>query len=281
MANIETTLTSAKAWSPDVQEFIASEVIPDALVNVVTTVAGTVEGDDVAVRVPFVRDDLASVVPEGAQIPEADPDLAEAVVLTTKVAKLIRLSREQFGQPNAATLLSDAASRAVIATADDVFLNTAAPKAPALTPPAGILNQGIAKAGAVAGNLDGLVDAMAAIATAGGNPSHIVLSPTAWASLRKFKAQTNSAVTILGAGTNDAVPMLLGVPVVVNKALPVGSGLIVDASDIVSAVGTVNVAQSADVYFTSDSIGLRVTFRFGAQVIHPNRHATFTVTAGA
>lgn len=277
----ETTITSAKGWSPDVQAFLAADVIPTALVNTITTVAGTVEGDDVAVRVPFVRDDVASVVPEGAQIPEADPDLAEAVVLTTKVAKLIRLSREQFEQPNAPTLLSDAASRAVIATADDVFLSQAAPKAPALTPPAGILNQGIAKAGAVAGNLDGLVDAMAAIATAGGNPSHIVLSPTAWASLRKFKAQTNSAVTILGAGTNDAVPMLLGVPVIVNKSLPSGSGLIADASDIVSAVGTVNVAQSSDVYFTSDAIGLRVTFRFGAQVIHPNRHATFTVTAGA
>lgn len=276
---IHTTVTSERAWSPDVTTVPPDEAIPDALVNIITTVAAAVEGDAVAVRVPVVLDDEANIVPEGDQIPEADPDLSETVVTTAKVAKLLRLSREQFVQPNAAALLSSAAGRSIIAKADDVLLNTLAPVAPALTPPAGILAQGITNGGTIADNLDGLVDALAAIQAAGGNPSHIVLSPTAWASLRKFKTGAGSELTILGTGAADAQPVLLGVPVLVNKAVPANSGLVVDKADIVSAVGSVLVSQSEHAYFTSDSMALRVTFRFGARVIHPDRHASFTVTA--
>ncbi len=277
----ETTTTSARAWSPDVQGYPAADAIPNALINIICTKAGEVEGDDVAVRVPVVLDDPAAIVPEGDQIPESDPELSEAVVITTKVAKLVRVSREQFYQPNAATLLQGAASRSIISKADDVLINQIAPTSPAVTPPAGLLAQGITNAGAVATSLDKLVDTLATISSNGGSPSHIVLSPSAWASLRKFKAQTGSALTILGTGANDAAPMLLGVPIVINKALAAGSGLIVDATDIVAAVGPVYVTQSSEVYFTSDSMGLRVTFRFGARVVHPDRHARFTVTSPA
>lgn len=277
----QTTVTSAKAWSPDVQGIPAEEAIPDALALSITNISGAVQGDDVAVRVPYVTDDEAHIVPEGQEIPEADPELSEAIVITTKVAKLLRLSREQFFQDRAAGILSNAAQRSIIAKADAVLLNQLAPTAPAITPPAGILAQGITNAGIVANNLDTLIDAVATIGEAGGTPSHIVLSPTAWASIQKFKSATGSAAALLGSGTEATVPMLLGLPVLVSRAVPSGSGLIVDRSDIVSAIGDVLVTQSDEVYFTSDSIGLRVTFRFGATVVHPNRHAKFTVTSPA
>lgn len=275
---VSTTTTSSKAWAMDVQAFAPADAIPDALVQTITTVAGTVEGDDVAVRVPVVADDAANIVAEGADITEADPELNEAVVLTVKVAKLLRLSREQFRQPQTADVLAEAAARSIVTKADDVLINQVAPTAPAVTPPAGILAQDITDAGTVAADLDALVDALAAIQTAGGRPSHFVMSPTAWASLRKFKSATGSNLTILGTGAADALPVLLGVPVLVNNAVPENKGLIVDKRDIVSAVGDVLVSQSDQVYFKSDSIGLRVTFRFGATLVHADRHAVFTVT---
>ena len=75
--------------------------------------------------------------------------------------------------------------------------------------------------------------------------------------------------------------MLLGVPLVTSSAMPAGSLLVVDKTAVVSAVGPVNVQQSEHVYFTSDSIGLRCTFRFGANLVHPDRVAELTVTAPA
>lgn len=271
------TPTSAQAWRPDVTGHAPDDVIPDALIQRITSNAGTVEGDAVSVRVPIVADDDAAIVPEGTKIPEAAPELAEAVVTTIKIAKLLRVSREQFLQEGAAQRLSTAAARSIIKKADDVLLNTPAPTAPASIPPAGILHQGIPDLGPVTGTLDALVDALATVQTGGGTPDAFVLSPTAWAALRKFKTAEGSAQSLLGVGSQDAQPLILGVPVIVNQAMPDGQGLLVDRDDIVSAVGPVMTAQSDDVYFETDSIGLRVMFRFGATVVHPARHMLFSV----
>lgn len=70
----------------------------------------------------------------------------------------------------------------------------------------------------------------------------------------------------------------MGIPVLISSSLTAGSGLILDKSDIVSAVGQINAAVSSEVYFAHDSVGAQFTFRFGARVIHPDRHAIFTVT---
>lgn len=276
----ETTVTSSKAWSPDLTTFAASEVIGDALVLQASTVAGHIEGDEPVLRVAYVDDDTAEFVAEGDEIPEGDPVLSEVTVATGKIAQLVRLSREQYVQSNAATMLSDSVRRAVIKRADLAFIGQAAPVSPNVTPPAGLLNvAGITAGGAVDGDLDGLVDIVAGIAAAGGSATHILLSPTAWASMRKFKTGTGSAQSLLGAGTTDATTSLLGVPVLVSNALTGASGLVIDRSAVVSAVGDVQVATSSDVYFASDSVGLRCTFRFGATVVRPDRVATFTVTA--
>jgi HK97 family phage major capsid protein len=276
----ETTVTSPRAWSPDASSFAPLDVIPEALILVTSTLAGSVEGDAPAVRVAWVDDATADFVAEGAVIPEADPVLAETTVYTGKVSQLVRLSREQWGQDGAAERLSESVARAVVKRANEAYIAQAAPTAPAVTPPAGLLNvSGILNGGAVATSLDKLVDLFATIEGNGGTPTHIVLSPVAWASLRKFKTATGSAAGLLGAGTNDSVKMLLDVPVLVSPAVPAGSGLVIDKTAVVSAAGEVQVATSADAYFTSDSIALRCTWRFGANLVRPNRVGKFTVTA--
>lgn len=277
---VETTTTSAWAWRPDIQAVAPQDAIPDALVLQTSLVAGQVEGDEPAVRAQYVDDAGAGFVPEGAVIDEADPDLAEVVVHTGKIAQLLRLSREQYGQENASVLLSESVQRAVVRAVNVAYIAQTPPTSPAVTPPAGIAHVAgnAASPATVATNLDALVDLQAVIAQDFGIPSHILLSPTAWASLRKFKTADTWNSSLLGAGTIDSPPALLGLPVLVDAAVPAGQGIILDKNAIVSAAGTVNVAVSDQVYFNSDSLGVRCTFRFGANVVRPNRVQVFTVT---
>ena len=271
--------TGTAGWSPDVQEFVPTDVVPDALILQTSTVAGSVEGDAVAVRVPFVDDADAAIVAEGATISESDPDLNEAVVFTVKVAQLVRLSYEQFSQDGTAAELSRSVSRAVTVKANQVYLTQAAPTAPATYPPAGLLNvSGIVPGGAVDGSLDELIDLVAELEGNGATPSAIVCDPVAWARLRKLKTATDSNASLIGAGTNDAQRLLLDLPVLTTPAMTAGSGVVVDKSAIVSAVGQVRVAQSEQAYFSADSMAVRCTWRFGAAVMHPDRIGKFTVT---
>ena len=77
------------------------------------------------------------------------------------------------------------------------------------------------------------------------------------------------------------VRMLLDLPVTVSNAMTPNSGLVIDRSAIVSAVGPVNVATDESVYFTSDGVALRATWRIGWNLVRPNRIGKFTVTAPA
>lgn len=277
---VETTITSAKAWSPDLTAVPPADAVPDALILETSTVSGTIEGDAPAVRVQYVDDATASFTAEGVTIDEANPGLSEALVHTGKVAQIIRLSREQFAQPNASELLSASVARAVTKAGNTAYIAQAAPTSPSVTPPAGLLNiSGIVNGGAVANDLDGLVDLLADLASNGAEPSHIVLSPTAWASLRKFKTGTALNSSLLGVGATDAQKFLLDLPVIVTPAAPSGSGLVIDKTAVVSAVGNVEVSISEHAYFAADSIAVRCIWRFGANVVKPNRIGKFTVTA--
>lgn len=279
---VETTTTSAKAWSPDLTAVSPADAVPDALILETSTVSGTIEGDAPVVRVQYVDDATATFTAEGVTIDEADPGLSEALVHTGKVAQIIRLSREQFTQPNAQELLSDSVRRAVTKAGNTAYIAQAAPTSPAVTPPPGLLNiPGIVNGGAVADSLDGLVDLLATLAGNGADPSHILLSPTAWASLRKFKTAADYNTSLLGTGATDAQKFLLDLPVLVTPAAPSGSGLVIDKTAVVSAVGNVEVSISEHAYFAADSIAVRCIWRFGANVVKPNRIGKFTVTEPA
>lgn len=278
MANIS-TLTSSKAWAPDHNVFNPANVVPEALILQHTTVSGVIEGDAPALRVAYVTDDNAQFTVEGAEIPEAEPGLDEVLVHTAKITQLVRLSREQYFQDGSAQELSTSVQRAIIRKADQAFLTQAAPTPPAVAPPTGLINiDNIIEGDAVASNLDPLVDLVAELESNGGTPSGIILDPLAWAALRKLKTGTGSEVGILGAGTNDSEKLLLDLPVTVSNTLTANSGLVVDNTAIASAVGPVNVATDESVYFTSDSVALRATWRIGWSAVRPNRIGAFTVT---
>lgn len=66
------TPTSPAAWRPDITAYQPDDVIPDALILTTATVVGRIEGDEPAVRVPFVADDgTVGFVAEGDPIPDA------------------------------------------------------------------------------------------------------------------------------------------------------------------------------------------------------------------
>ena len=174
--------------------------------------------------------------------------------------------------------------RAVVRRADIAYVDESAPVGPAVAPVAGLLNWG----GVVDGGdiddgdgLDVLIDLVATLQTNLATPSHLVLSPTAWASFRKLKTADTYNQSLIGAGTTDAREMLLSLPVLVNVAIPVNAGLVLDQSAIVSAVGAVNVSTSEHTYFTSDSVCLRCTWRFGHTVPRPNRLGKFVIGDGS
>jgi HK97 family phage major capsid protein len=231
------------------------------------------------VRVAYIDDADAEFTAEGATIPEAEPDLAEVLIATGKVSQLIRLSREQWTQPETPSQLAHSGARAVTRRADRAFVDQAAPTPPALGPSTGLLHvTGILDGGEVEDNLDVLVDLIAELQQNLSVPSHILLSPTGSAEFQKLKVggvSTNES--LIGAGTTDAKAMLLSLPVVVNIALPAYSGLVIDRNAVVSAYSSVNVNTSEHKYFDSDSVAVRCTFRFGQNVVRPNRIGKFTI----
>ena len=98
---------------------------PEALVIATSTRPERWKAHEPAVRVPFVEIPGADVgfVPEGDGIDEASPDSSEEV------------SREQYGQGSAASMMSDAVRRALILKANAAYLSQALPTAPAATAP--------------------------------------------------------------------------------------------------------------------------------------------------
>lgn len=274
----ETTTTSAGAWRPDLQAFAPVDVVPEALILETSTVAGSVEGDAPVVRVAYVDDADAQFTAEGVDIPEADPDLSEALIHTRKITQLVRLSREQYSQNGTAEQLATSVARAVTRKANLAYVSQVAPTPPAVAPVAGLVNvSGVVVGDEVSGSLDALVDLIAELQSNDATPSHLIVDPLGWGDLRKLKTATGSNQSLIGAGVQDAALTLLGLPVLVSNAMPTNTGLVVDKSAVISAVGSILIATSTDAYFGSDSIGLRATWRLGHTVPRPNRLGKFTI----
>ncbi|OBK09166.1 major capsid protein [Mycolicibacterium fortuitum] len=271
-----TTSTADYPWRPDTTYFPASDVVPTALIMQTSTVAGSVDGDQPAVRVAFVDDaESAAYVAEGSAITEDDPGLDEIEVRTKKIARLINLSSEQYRQPNTATQLAESVARDIVRKADNSYIADSGG-------PVGLTNvPGVVNGGALGDDLDTLVDLIADIENNGGTPSHIIVNPLAWGALKKLKTATGENQSLVGAGVTDAVPMLLSLPVLKSRFIPAGTGLVVDKTAIISAVGPVNIATSEHALFASDGVQLRATWRIGWGVTRPDRIGKFTVDIGS
>lgn len=281
MAFTATTVNSAKAWAPDHYTFAPEDVVPEALIMQLSTVAGSVQGDEVATRVAYIDDDQATITAEGAQIDEADPALAERLVYTAKITQLLRVSTEQYSQPGTAGQLAQSVGRALTRRANLAFAAEEAPTPPAVAPMAGLVNvEGLVNGGGVADSLDALIDLIAELQDNLATPTHILLDPLGWAEFRKLKTGTDRNMSLLGAGTTDAQAMLLSLPVVVDPAMWDYTGLVIDRNAIVSAVGPINIDTSLDRYFDTDCVGIRATWRTGHVVVRPNRIGVFGLGSG-
>ncbi len=260
-----TTTTSAAAWRPDETNVSLNldGALPEAFVTLMTTLAGSVEGDARTVRVPFVgADPAASVVAEGAAIAETDGTLSEVEIQTAKVAVLSVISNEQWASPGAAVRLPLSLQRAVTAKANAEFV--AALNALTFT-----------SGGTVAGatDLDVFSDALADIEGAGGDASHILMPSSAWKALAALKTGTGSNLPILGVGdlaTEKVRRSIMGVPVHLHNAAT--SVYVISKSDLVSASSPLRVDTSDDYAFNRDAKALRATLRFGIAPAHLDQH---------
>ena len=269
-----TTSTAAYPWRPDETFFAASDVVPTALILQTSTVAGTGDGDQLAARVAYVDDaESAAYVAEGSEITEDDPTLAEVVVRTKKISRLVNLSNEQFRHDQTAEQLADSVARDLIRKADHSYIDD--------TTPVGLLTvPGTISGGHVGTDMDKLIDLIATLESNGAEPSHIVTDPMGWAALRKLKTEDNSNESLLCAGTTDAPMLLLGLPVLKSRFITPYDGLVLDRNAIVSAVGPVSIATSEHALFAKDSVQLRATWRIGWGVIRPDRIGKFTTEPG-
>lgn len=277
-----TTMTTAKAWHPDLIAVPAVDAIPSALILNISTKVGVIEGDEPAVRVPLMTMGEAAVVQEGQEIPESSATLAEMTFKSVKIGALLKLSREQYVQDGAAVNLAAGLGRAIVDKGDKQLLNAPAPlpDATGWTAPTGLLaTPGLTDGGKISGSLDALVAAVAGVITAGGTPSHIVMAPDAWVAVRQLKVATGSNQPLVGAdmpltlrADGSTAVTLLGLPVVVSNAMPSKTILIVDKSDLFSVYSDVMVDVSDQAYFTSDVMAVRGIWRYGAGFGHPNRH---------
>lgn len=269
------TSTDLKSLYPD-QTFIASEVMPEALIFRLTTVAGAVEGDAPAVRVPYVATDAAAgFVAEGAQITESDPTLDELIITTDKVAVLTRTSNEAMrNSPGSGSVLSTSLRRAVTVKGNNALLGN-------VSNPTGLATlAGISDGGTLGPNLDAIDAAIAAIEVAGGAPTHILANPADWATVRALKAATGSNIPLLGAPAEQTDKQVFGLEVITTPSAPAGTILVTSKGSIYSAAGALNLAVSNDHYFDYDSAAVRATWRIGWQVIDPLHIAKVTIPAG-
>lgn len=269
-----TTGEHLRGLYPD-QTFPAHEVMPDALIFTLATVAGNVEGDAPAVRVPYVKaDPTVGFVAEGALIPEADPTLDELVIHTDKVAVLTRTSNEATrNAPGSSSILSRSLTRAVTTKGNAALLAS-------VSDPTGLANVAdMTDGGALGANLDALEDVIGQIEAAGGVPTHIVAHPLAWSKVRAMKAGTGSNVPLLGAPADQTDHRVFGLDVVVSPSAPTDKLLVTSKQSIYAAAGPLMLATSADLYFDRDSTAVRATWRIGWDVIDPKHIGAVTLAA--
>lgn len=281
MATI-TTNTADYGWRPDEVTFAPVDSVPTALILRTTAVGDAVDidGDEPSLHVAFVNDaESAEYVDEADTIDEDNPDLDEVLVKTKKISRLVKLSNEQFRKSQTASQISASVARDLVRKADNSYLGDDGTG----DKPLGLLHaEGVVDGALIEGNLDPLIDLLAQLEQNGAEPSAIVTDPITWAELRKLKVggeHTNES--LLGAGTTDATPMLLSLPLLRSRFVPSHSGLVIDRNAIAAAVGPVRVAQSEHAAFTADSMVVRATWRIGWNLVRPERIGRFSFLTGS
>lgn len=260
---------------PNISFIPAADALPDLLLLSNSTLGPQIEGDAPNVRIPYVSEDVdADFVAEGAEIPEASPELDELVVPTRKVGTLSVISREAYSHDGVGGLLTDSLQRSVTTKADRVFIAN-----PVTTgQPTGLVNHpGITDGGQITpSDFSAILTAIATIAAKGSRPSAIITGYDTWATILGA-AYSDGTPKLSPDQANAPSPLLYGLPVILNTAVPADTLLIMDKTQVLVSTTTVQVATSTERYFERDSIGVRVSIRLGFGILHPDRIAKLTV----
>lgn len=268
-----TTSTSAYSFRPD-SIVPVSEAVPDALAldQRVTTLAGAIEGDAPAVRLPIIgKDPEATVTAEGQTILESAPSLSEIIVRTVKVGLVTEVSREAYESAQTAGSITNAARRAVTRKLDDLLVN----KRTETTSGAGIAwTHGINEITGAYGT-DPILDGIAATADHDGTPTAILLNFSTWAQLLKVKGADGRGL-ITPEVANAPAAGLFGVPIILNSAVAADTALVVDASTIVTALSDIRADTNDGDAFRRDSLLVRVVGRIGVGIINPAKISKIT-----
>lgn len=274
---LTTTSAQNQGAFPNASVIAAEDAIPTALVFTLTTPSAQAKGDAQTARIAYVADDPeAEYAAEGAELDRKDPQLSELVVPTKKVGLISIASNEAYNNDGVPNMLGNSLARALAAKADAAFLADPKPEQGQLGM-TGLANLDGINTGTIDGNLDAIIDAMGTIGTNGGTPDAIVMGFDAWAYLLKLK-DANKHSVIAPDVANSPNPQLFGIPVIVNTHAAKNTVLVLDTTQIVSAIGDVTLATTDQRYFENDSIGLRATFRFGFGVLRPDRLAKLTIS---
>lgn len=271
------TTAAGQGWAQSVvSDYDPDDLLKDALIVQTGSLAGTVEGDSPSVIVPYVAaDPTATIVAEAGSISPDEGSYSQVTINTTKIAVVTRMSAELVYQPKAADRIAQSVRRAVVAKADSYFLTED-------TTIKGLLkNTSITSAGTLGGaqgDLMAAYDAVAAIEAAGGQATHLLISPTDWAKLSKIPENATSYKSLLADANNGATRTLAGVPVLVHAAVTSGTALMLDRNEIIAAYGPLRLARSDQAYFTSDAVAIRATWRIGWNIVRPSRCKFLTVT---
>ncbi|OPC81144.1 hypothetical protein B4N89_09440 [Embleya scabrispora] len=233
--------------------------------------------------IPVVRDDgAASVVAEGATIPMTDMQLSDAGFRAYKVAKMITITSEllEDSATDFRQSVSDALTRSVGATVDDLFLNGSGVKQPL-----GLLNTpGVSKrALGAAVTLDDVSDEMAAIEAEGGVPSAILVDPATFNVVRKLKASTAGTYHSSPFVAQDGPRQVWGANLIPAPRLAPGTVIVMDPTQVFTGLRSdVVLAFSDQVLFTEDKTVARVTSRWaGVGLSDIKAVRILTGTAGA
>ena len=287
MAVFKTTTT--KGAFPDSQFIAAREAIPEAIAlnPLVATQSVVISGDAPRVNVPYVSvDPTANVVAEGAEITTSSPALNQVSFGTHKIALLVPFSNESLRYDDAVNLITDSATKALVAQADHLFLAADADTN-------GILPTGIAKipaatdsaagvtevtAASKAKTLDAVLDVLAQTTDKGATPTAIVMRFSTWATLMAITA-TDGRPLIEPDVTASASPMLFNTPVLFNSQVPESMILTMSAPDVIVSVSDIAADTDSSAMFTSDSSLMRMTMRIGFGVVKPERLGRVIVPA--
>ncbi|GAA1485922.1 hypothetical protein GCM10009625_27260 [Brachybacterium fresconis] len=227
-------------------------------------------------RIPRVVSDAAAQwVEEGQEIATSEPTLDEITVIPTKVAGLVPTSRElaNDSNPGAMDIVGRSLARAIRDQIDAAFTGDLAAPAPSglasLTDGINVIESGPLT------DLDPIYEARAAVESAGGSATVVLVNPADALALRKVKESDSSSRGLL-----DTLDTLDGVPVIRHAGITAGQLWVIDNSAVYTALREdVEIAISDGPYFTSDRIAIRATARVGIAFPYPGRLARIDVTA--